>query len=260
MNDDSIDIIRVNSKGVSECICSGNAVEFNDEVLFPYETENCIVAFDINDKTLQKILPNNQSVRYTHIFDVGEKYWLIPFDINRGISIWNREDNTIEEIIQFPQYMMPQNYKQKFERFPEKIKNELESYSARYFRKGYQIGDEIHLLSSLIGENVVINTSNKVITGWDAEIECSDEILYTYLRSIKLIDYIETEDGLYVISGITGEWFHYIDGEWAKIKQHIKIRNRIKDTIYLEGKIFEFNSEYIDVKKENCGEKIYKEL
>lgn len=261
LKDDSIDVVRVNSKEACECICGGGAVKFHDEILFPYETENCIVAFDFKDKIIQKIYPDNWSRKYTHVFNIRGKIWLIPFDINNGIIIWDREENIIEATIPFPQYMMPRNYKQEFEKFPEEIRKQLESYSTRYFGKSYQRGGEIHLLSSLIGENVVINTSNKVITGWNAEIECSDEILYTYLRSIKLINYIETEDGLYAISGVTGEWFHYIDGEWTKIiKQHIKIRNLIKDTIYIEGKLFEFNNGQSYIKTENCGEKIYKDL
>jgi hypothetical protein len=116
------------------------------------------------------------------------------------------------------------------------------------------------MLPHFLCPNIVINTSDKVIKSWESKLECSDEVLYTYNICIKMIAYIETEEGLYAISGITGEWFHYVDGEWIKIKRHIKIRNHIKDAIYLEGKLFEFNSEYSDLKKENCGEKIYKEL
>ena len=257
METDMIEKYPVYEGEDSKLICGGNAATVGSDIYFVYKAEACVLKFNTKMKTIDKIFPGNEKLIYSNLFCINGKLWLIPADVGFGIRVWDVSTNEFSDILAFPDEVTEKPKESEIEKFPENIATSLRSGDDAYFKTGMLYGEEIHLLAQTLGKNIVIHTTKRKISSWDAKTECFEAAMYTWTRSLRFISYFQKDKELYAVSGLSGEWYYYRDGMWEKVKKRASIIKDGKKELVLDGEEVWDNRAKKVQNMSKMGEEIY---
>lgn len=241
-------------------ISSGNGAVIDGQIYFVNQEESCIMKFDTGKKTIDKIFPGNEKRVYTHLFCVNRKIWLIPYHVEDGIRIWNIQQNKFESFITLPDEIVERPKESEIIKYPKDIAQSLRNSDSAYFSSGVFHGKEIHLLAGFLGKNIIIHTEEKKCESWDVKPECFETIKYTWMWSLKLISYLQVEDELYAISGISGEWYRYKNMIWERVEKQASIVKDGKKVLLMDREPFMNLGRKQLQNTSNIGKEVYLKL
>lgn len=257
METDAVEYYPVPLGKEGKPVGGSNGMILGGNIFFAHKTEGCLVRFDTESKTMDKVFPANEKRTYSNLFRVDDKLWLIPADVDAGVRVWNTQTDEFEEIIAFPHEVTEKPKESEIGKFPEAVADSLRQGEAAYFLGGILYGQEIHLLAYMLGRNVIIHTAEKKITSWDMDPDCFGAALYTWMRGLRYISYFHGEDGLYVISGLSGEWYRYKENRWEKVRKPAAIGGNKEKVLIMDGQeLTDDGTEEIQ-HTSGMGEKIY---
>lgn len=164
-------------------ISSTAAAVWEQRFYFVSEDESLLYVFDTKTKCLQKL--NLRGKRYSGIFCIRGQLWLIPCNGSETLDIYDLESEKIVDKLQFP----------------EKVCQYSAGIKGRSFTKGAVRGRKIYLLANLEVTSVVIDIETRKITEWHLPtVESTNE------NCLNWVGLFKSEDRLYAINGLTGEW------------------------------------------------------
>ena len=174
-------------------ICFEKADKLGNYLFIPFKSEKCILKYNIESKTIERLYPGNEAISYSSIYFIGGKGWLIPFDVTNSIRVWDIETNEIERVIPMPDSII--------EQLPSENK-------AAFFRTYYKDG-KLFLCAYNIEDSVIVDIGNFTTKTWNMpyDTEICRPNTGDYLHRIS--DVFEDDGRIYFINGITGEWFYF---------------------------------------------------
>lgn len=219
MDTDEIEQFPVCGRNENKVISTGNGAVIEDDIIFAYKAESCVIRFHHKRKTMDKIFPGNEKRMYSHIFCVEQKLWLIPVHPQDGIRVWDPGRNVLEERIALPKEIVDKPTEQELSQFPKEIADSLRDGESAYFGAGILHGNEIHLLANFLGKNLILSTKEKRCEVWEVQPECFESVMCTWVRNLKMITFVPGEGRLYAVSGISGEWYQYRGSKWEQVEK-----------------------------------------
>lgn len=257
---EELEVYRIDQGKECQAVSRYNAAVMNNDIYFLYEAESCLIKFDTKQKVMEKVYPGNEKRVYTSLFSINQKIWLIPFHAKDGIRVWDVYTNKFEDILVIPDEAVEKPKESELGKLPTAIADNIRNGKTPNFKLGTVFGQEIHLLAGTYGKNIIIDTKERKIKSWDMEVDCFEEILYTWIRGIKFISFLKKEDELYVISGISGEWYRYSEGEWKQVEKSSSMVSNGKKVLILDRELFDQeNAEKLSVSGK-AGNAIYESL
>lgn len=229
-------------------ISSTAAAVWEQRFYFVSEDERLLYVFDTRTQCLQKL--HLRGKRYSGVFCIAGQLWLIPCNGSETLDIYDLESETIVDKLQFP----------------EKVCQYSAGIKGRSFTKGVVKDRKIYLLANLEVTSVVIDIETRKIMEWHLPAVES-----TNGNCLNWIGLFKSEDRLYAINGLTGEWAVEEDSQdiWTYWKQKVVCTNigdfqedyAVEDYGNMFGSrvedLVEIDSGYQAAPNNNMGREIY---
>lgn len=185
-----MDEIPLGVKGTERfCYCCGSGCIAENKVLFPVRSEGSLCIFDVDTFETARVYPSGVQKKYTNIFYIDNKVWLIPEKIYEGIDIWDVDTGKIEKNI----FMS------------EKINTLSREHKAADFARGFVSGRNLYLLAWGMDSGIAVNLDSGDAELWELPMRYNREefpLYLYYLRNAAVLQ--DGEDTL--ICGLRGEW------------------------------------------------------
>ncbi len=242
MDTDEMEQFPVCGKNENKMISTGNGAVIEDNIFFAYKAENCVIRFHHKRKTMDKLFPGNEKRMYSHIFCVERKLWLIPVHAQDGIRVWDVQRNVFEAYIALPKEIAGRPAERELSQFPKDIADSLREGESAYFGAGMLYGNEIHLLAGFLGKNLILHTKEKRCEVWDVQPECFESVMYTWMRGLKMINFVVGKGQLYAVSGISGEWHQYSGNKWEQVENRAFMMKDGGRVLLMDNKILDWGT------------------
>ena len=221
-------------------VCVGNSALLGQKIYIPCFSHKYILIYDIKSFKWEYKIPNEESLAYTHIFEKDGKLWLLPYDVEKEIRIWNAEEDRFEDTIPFPIQILNQKREGKIG-----------------FGKGLNDIETFFLLAAGGEYNVTVHMDTKKIDMWSIAPHCNEHAESVWYQNLRQLAFLKTQEDVYIISGMTGEWFQYQENRWEglKVKSHVKNC----EAILLDNRFIFFDRTFAaDRMEKSCAKQIYK--
>ena len=223
-------------------VCVGNSAILGQKIYIPCFSHKYILIYDIQNFKWEYKIPNEESLAYTHIFEKDGKLWLLPYDIEKEIRIWNTEENRFEDTIPFPVQVLNQKREGRVG-----------------FGKSLNDEERVFLLATGGEYNVTVHMETKKIDIWSIKPHYNEHAESVWYQNLRQLAFLKTQEHVYIISGMTGEWFQYQEDTWEDLKAKSQVKNF--EAISLDNRFMFFGNSLWGEKMENsCAQQIYKTI
>ena len=217
MDTDVIEYYRIASEQEDKRISIGKAAFMGGDIFIACHNENHVLKYNCKLKKADKIVPGKEEREYLHLFNVDDRIWMIPFDVRDGIRVWNVQTDQFEEILYLPEEIIVQSEECEMAQFPPDVADKIRNKEMSFWGYGAVFGQDIYVFSHFAGRNLVVHTERKEYELWDVKVDCSPDDMFKWGWAIKFIQFVRKEDELYLIGGVSREWFLWKDNMWEKV-------------------------------------------
>lgn len=186
--------------------CIGSACLQDNKVFFPIYSEGSICTFCTDTDKADRIYPTGNKKKYSNIFAVGDKLWLIPAKLYEGIDIWDMKNKEIEKTLVLNDEI-------------NILSHENEAMDTRI---GFLIDKNLYLLPFGLSCGVIIDTDSEKANIWNLPNEYEKEKFPLNFQYLFQLRYNSTllENKKAVICRLRGEWLECKANETRMIERH----------------------------------------
>lgn len=172
--------------------CLGSACLQKNWLVFPIYSESSICFFNLDTNGIDKIYPIGMQKKYSNIFAIGDRLWLIPEKLYKGIDIWDMDSGAIRQTLMLSNEINLMSQK-----------NESMDIKMGFLQEG-----KLYLLPYGLERGLVIDLDSGIVKLWDLPYEYKEERFspeYRYMYKLRYNSILH-EEGYTVICGLRGEW------------------------------------------------------
>ena len=181
MDSGCIQKIKIGKKTARK-ICAGTSARIDGQIYIPCEEEKIIYQYNMrNDEVIECERVKNRKYRF--VFAQGTKMYFIPYEMKEHILIWETDGDCIREM---------------------EITADIEECE---FTHGIIYKGKLYLTSTYQKNNIWIDLHTEEMGTWLVLGNETPEYQYKYLSNMCQLLLFESEERLYLVNGITNEWF-----------------------------------------------------
>lgn len=192
-------------------ICTGKSAFFNKKIFIPCECDNTIIECNTNNFQIRKHNIKKFN-KHRFIFAFNNKLCIIPQNIQGEILVWNIEDNRIRT-----------------------IEIDVEINKESEFVRGIIFKEKIFLISTNQKHNIMINLQTEKIETWSIPENNTPENSEKWISNLSQLLLFEYQEKLYLINGLTCEWFIYEKNLWKRV--NLSKQDKDNRPVILDGRI-----------------------